>query len=159
MKYLVICTLILAGVLFAGCTGTKAPPVVTPSPTTVLVTTTAVATATPQPVFTLGSRYLEDPGGYQLLTDKDTIVKEFRVDSTSWGIYFKVLPLNDNLEYCWFVVDVTNVDRNTTESFGYGRERSFELEQWIPMYKEGPYKLTMKGNNVKVWLTAAKRNP
>jgi hypothetical protein len=158
MKYLVICLLILAGILIAGCTGTPAP-VATPAPTTIVETMTVVETATPRPVFTLGDHYLADPGGYQLLTDKDTIVKEFRVDSTSWGIYFKVLPLNDNLQYCWFVVDVTNVDKNTTESFGYGRDRSFELEQWIPMYKEGPYKFTMKGNNVKVWLTAAKRMP
>ena len=159
MNYLVFCSLILAGVLLAGCTSTQAPPPALTAQTTVPVTMTVVATANPQPVFTLGSHYLEDPGGYQLLTDKDTIVKEFRVDSPSWGIYFKVLPLNDNPQYCWFVLDVTDVDRNTTESYGYGREHSFELEQWLPMYKEGPYRLTMKGNNVKVWLTAAKRLP
>jgi hypothetical protein len=158
MKFPVICMLVLAGVLIAGCTTTPAPTAVTPEPTTVPATP-VVQTTSSQPVFTLGSHYLEDPGGYLLLTDNDTIVKEFRVDSTSWGIYFKVLPLNDNLQYCWFEVDVTNVDMGTTERFGYGRERSLELEQWIPMYREGPYRLTMRGNNVKVWLTAAKRNP
>jgi hypothetical protein len=159
MKYLVICTLVLAGILFAGCTGTQVPLPYTPAPTTVPVTTTAVTTEIPRLVFTLGSRYLEDPGGYRLLTENDTVIKEFRVDNSSWGIYFRVQPLNDDLRYCWFVVDVTNIDMNTTESFGYGRDHPFESEQWIPMYKEGPYKLTMKGNNVKVWLTAAKRMP
>jgi hypothetical protein len=159
MKYLVICMLILTGILFAGCTGTQAPQLSTPAQTKVPVTITAVTTETPRLVFTLGSRYLEDPGGYRLLTENDTVIKEFRVDSPSWGVYFKVQPLNDDLQYCWFVVDVTNVDMNTSESFGYGRDHSFESEQWIPMYKEGPYKLTMKGNNVKVWLTAAKRMP
>jgi hypothetical protein len=116
-------------------------------------------TTASQPVFTLGSHYLEEPGGYQLLTDNDMIVKEFRVDSSSWGIYFKVLPLATNVESCWFRVNVTNADMGTTESYGFGREYSPEKEQWIPMYKEGPFKLTMTGNNVKVWLTAAKRNP
>lgn len=160
MKYFGMCTLILAGVLIAGCTGTPGLPPATPSPTTIPVTTTVAVTATPpMPVFTLGSHYLSDPGGYRLLTENDTVIKEFRVDSPSWGIWFKVQPLSDDLQYCWFVVDVTNVDMNTTDSFGYGQDRSPELEQWIPMYKEGPYKLTMKGNNVKVWLTAAKRVP
>ncbi|MGB9176832.1 MAG: hypothetical protein WCB46_08885 [Methanoregula sp.] len=159
MKFLVICMLIIAGILFAGCTGTQVQPLSTPAPTKVPVTTTAVTTETPRLVFTLGSRYLEDPGGYRLLTENDTVIKEFRVDSPSWGVYFKVQPLSDDLQYCWFVVDVTNVDMNTTESFGYGRDHLFESEQWIPMYEEGPYKLTMKGNNVKVWLTAAKRMP
>jgi len=159
MKFPVICMLVLAGgPRSRGGTSTPAPTAVTPEPTTVPATP-VVQTTSSQPVFTLGSHYLEDPGGYLLLTDNDTIVKEFRVDSTSWGIYFKVLPLNDNLQYCWFEVDVTNVDMGTTERFGYGRERSLELEQWIPMYREGPYRLTMRGNNVKVWLTAAKRNP
>jgi hypothetical protein len=159
MKYLVICTLILAGALFAGCVDTQEPPAATTTPTTLPVVTTVNATANPQPVFTLGSRYLEDPGGYLLLTGNDTMVKEFRVDSTSWGIFFRVLPLHDNLQYCWFVLDVTDIDRNNTESFGYGREYPSDLEQWIPMYKEGPYRLTMNGNNVKVWVTAAKRIP
>jgi hypothetical protein len=77
------------------------------------------------------------------------------------GILFKVLPLNDNLEYCWFTMDVINVDTNqpAIDSVGYGRSTSFEKERWIPMYKQGPYKLVLKGNNVKVWVTAAKRNP
>ncbi len=158
MKYLVIVTLIVACALFAGCVD-NSPPAATATPTTLPVTITVTSTTSPQPVFTLGSRYLDDPGGYQLLTDNDTVVKEFRVDSTSWGIYFRVLRLTDNPEDCWFVLDVTDVDRNVTENFGYGQGQSLNLEQWIPMYKEGPYRLTMNGNNVKVWLIAAKRIP
>jgi hypothetical protein len=157
MKYLAVCTLILACVLYAGCTGTQAP-AATPAPTTVPATTTA-ATPTPQPSFSLGDHYLEDPGGYQLLTEKDTVVKEFRVDSDSWGIYFKIRPLNDNLQYCWFTMDVTNMDTGRKETFGYGRDQSYETERWIPMYKQGPYRLTLTGNNVKAYVTAAKRNP
>lgn len=159
MKYVFVCMLILAAVLSAGCTGTQAPPVTTPVPTTIVATTTAVVNDTPRPVFTLGSRYLEDPGGYRLLTKNDTVIKEFRVDNPAWGIYFKVQPLNDDPQSCWFVVDVTNVDTGSTESYGYGRDHPASLEQWVPMYKEGPYKLTMMGNNVKIWLTAAKRMP
>ena len=160
MKYGFICMLILWGVLFAGCTVMQAPPVATPVPTTIVVTTTAVINETPRPVFTLGSRYLEDPGGYTLLTKNDTVTKEFRVDSPSWGIYFRVTALNDrDPQSVWFVVNVTNVDTNFTESYGYGRDHPADKEQWIPMYKEGPYKLTLTGNNVKIWLTAAKRMP
>lgn len=159
MKYLVICMLILAGVLFSGCTGTQTPPSPTTGPTTVPVIPPVTAADTPRPVFTFGAHYLEDPGGYRLLTKNDTVVKEFRVDSPSWGIYFKVQPLNDDLQTCWFIVDVTNIDTGYTESYGYGREQPTSLEQWVPMYKAGPYKLTLYGNNVKVWLTAAKRLP
>jgi len=160
MKYVFISMLLLAGILFTGCTGTQAPPVTTPVPATTAVTTTAAVNETPRPVFTLGSRYLEDPGGYTLLTKNDTVIKEFRVDSPSWGIYFRVQPLNDiDPQSCWFVVNVTNVDTNFTESYGYGRDHPADREQWIPMYKEGPYKLTIVGNNVKIWLTAAKRMP
>jgi hypothetical protein len=162
MKYLIFCTLILAGVIIAGCSTTQVPPAtptpVPSTPTVAPVTTTAVTPAS-HPSFSLGDRYLEDPGGYQLLTEKDTVVKEFRVDSTAWGIYFKIIPLNDNLQYCWFTVDMTNMNTNQTETFGYGRNLSHELEQWVPMYKDGPYRFTITGNNVKVYLTAAKRLP
>jgi hypothetical protein len=159
MMYLGICTLILAGILFAGCTGTRVHQLSTAAPPQVPATITAVTTRAPRLVFTPGSRYPEDPGGYRLLNKNDSGIKESRVDSPSWGVYGKVQPLTDDLQDCWFVVDITNVDINTSESFGYGRDYSFESEQWIPMYKEGPYKLTMKGNNVKVWVTAAKRMP
>ena len=157
MKYFVIFALILAGVLLAGCTSTPAP-VVTPAPTTVPVTT-VVATATPQPSFALGDSYLDKPGGYTFNSEKDVVEESFRVDSQSWGIDYKIKPLNDDLQYCWFVMNVTNMDNGQTETFGYGRQYSIELEQIVPMYKEGPYKITMAGQGVKVWVKAAKRIP
>ena len=164
MKYCVLIAfvLVIAGVMIAGCTQSQGTAVTTtPAAAAAATTPAAAATAMPQPSFALGDHYLEDPGGYQILTDKDKVLKEFRVDSDSWGIYFKVQPLNDNLEYCWFTMDVINVNTNqsATDTVGYGRSHSFEKEQWIPMYKQGPYRLIMKGNNVKVWVTAAKRNP
>jgi len=36
---------------------------------------------------------------------------------------------------------------------------SYEKHQQFPMYVTGPYKIEMKGNRVKVDITAAKRNP
>ena len=157
MKYLALCMLILACILLAGCTGTKAP-VTTPVPTTVPVTTLP-ATATLQPVFSLGDAYLDKPGGYTFNSEKDVVDESFRVDSKSWGIDYKIQPLNDNLQYCWFVMNVTNIDTGRTETFGYGREYSVELEQMVPMYQDGYYKITMQGQGVKVWVKAAKRNP
>lgn len=158
MKYLVLCFLILAGILIAGCIGIQAPPGVTPVPTTAKVTT-GVTTVQPQPVFSLGSAYLDKPGGYTFSSENDVIVEEFRVDSPSWGINYKIQPLNDDLQYCWFVMNVTNMNSGQTDTFGYGREYSIDLERTIPMYNEGPYTITMKGNRVKVWVKAAKRNP
>jgi hypothetical protein len=156
MKYLVICLLILAGVLFAGCTSTQAPPPATPAPTAAPVTTT-VATASPQPSFSLGDHYLQK--SYTFQGESEPLIEEFRVDNPSWGIAFDILPLNDNLQYCWFELTVTNVDTGHNDTFGYGRDKSFELHQKFPMYTTGPYKLSMKGDHVKVDLTAAKRNP
>ncbi|MDO9326079.1 MAG: hypothetical protein Q7T80_14105 [Methanoregula sp.] len=161
LRVLILLALLIAGVMVAGCTQSPAVPVAVPTPTAAVAAPAVTATSVQQPSFTLGQAYLNDPGGYQLLTEKDTVVKEFRVDSDTWGVYFKILPLNENLEYCWFTMDVIDVNTNKSaiDSTGYGRSHSLEKEQWIPMYKQGPYKLIMKGNNVKVWVTAGKRNP
>lgn len=156
MKYLAICLLILAGVLLAGCTGTQAPPATTPVPATVPVTTTVPPT-TPAPSFSLGDHYLQK--SYALQSESDVRTEEFRVDNPSWAVAFDILPLNDNLQYCWFEMTVTNMDTGHTDTFGYGRDNSFELHQKYPMYTTGPYKIEMKGNRVKVDVTAAKRNP
>jgi hypothetical protein len=160
MKYsiVVIFTLILAGVLIAGCTSPTASPV-TATPTPTILITTALPTATAQPVFSLGYAYLDKPGGYTFNSENDVIVENFRVDSQSWGIDYKIQPLNDDLQYCWFEMNVTNLNSEQTETFGYGRQYSIELERTIPMYKEGPYQITMKGNRVKAWVKAAVRNP
>jgi hypothetical protein len=155
MKYLVICTLILAGVLIAGCTSTQAPPPTVP-PTTVPAAT-VVATPTPQPSFSMGDHYLQK--SYSLQNESDVRTEEFRVDNPSWGIGFTVLPLNENLQYCWFELKVTNMDTGHSDTFGYGRSYSYEKYQQYPMYTTGPYMFEIKGNRVKVDLTAAKRNP
>jgi hypothetical protein len=156
MKYAAICILVIAGVLLAGCTGTQAPPAPTPAPTTVPeVTTRPAPTSTPS--FTLGDHYLQK--SYSLQSETDVRTEEFRVDNPSWGIGFKVLPLSDDLQSCWFEMTVTNTDTNRNETFGYGRDNSYELYQQFPMYTTGPYKLTIRGNRVKVDVTAAKRNP
>ncbi len=159
MKYIGIWLLILGAIMLAGCTVTPAPPQPTPVPTATSAVPTPTTVATTRPAFTMGGHYLDDPGGYRLLNANDTVVKEFRVDSPSWGIYFKVQPLTDNLQSCWFIVNVSNIDTGARESYGFGGSYPADTEQWIPMYKEGPYQLTMAGTNVKVWLTAAKRLP
>jgi hypothetical protein len=155
MKYRVICMLILVGVLTAGCTSMQAPPA-TPAPTAAPVVTT-VATTIPQPSFVMGDQYLQK--SYSFQSENDNITEKFRVDNPSWGIGFDVLPLNDNLQYCWFELTVTNMDTGHSEIFGYGRDYSFELHQKYPMYTTGLYKMEMKGNRVKVDVTAAKRKP
>ena len=159
MKYLVICSLVLAGVLIAGCTSTQAPPGPLPAPTAAPVTT-AVTTASPQPFSRWGLITWINPWDIRFSSENDVIVEEFRVDSPSWGINYKIQPLNDDLQYCWFVMNVTNMNYRTD---GYIRVRKGHTPlnsiRQFPMYNEGPYTITMKGNRVKVWLKAAKRNP
>jgi hypothetical protein len=96
---------------------------------------------------------------YSLQSETDVRTEEFRVDNPSWGIGFDVLPLSDDLQSCWFELTVTNMDTMRNETFGYGRDKSFELHQQYPMYTTGPYKISIKGQRVKVDVTAAKRNP
>ena len=146
--------LVFAGIFFAGCTSTPASPA-TPVQTIAPVTTTLPTTS--QPSFTLGDHYLQK--SYSLQSESDVRTEEFRVDNPSWGIAIDVLPLNDNLQYCWFELNVTNMDTGHSDIFGYGRDKSFELHQRFPMYMTGPYRFEMKGNRVKVDVTAAKRKP
>lgn len=156
MKYLIICILVIAGVLLAGCTSTPAP-VATPAPTAAPETTTLPLTTSP-PAFTLGDHYLQK--SYSSLNgETDVRYEEFRVDNPSWGIGFDVLPLSDDMQSCWFELTVTNMDTMRNETFGYGRDKSFELHQQYPMYTTGPYRIAIKGQRVKVDVTAAKRNP
>lgn len=157
MKYLVICTLILAGVLIAGCTSPQVPPA-PPAPTATPVAVTTVTTAIPQPSFEMGDQYLDIK--YNFNSPTDIYTEQFIVDSPSWGIKIEVSPKSDNLESCWFTLNVTDVNTNqTVETFGYGRNYSYENVQLKPMYKRGQYKFEMKGNLVTVQVTAAKRNP
>src|SRR5271169_4370447 len=150
---------LIAGVIIAGCTGTQEPsasPAANPTvPSTAVATT--VATIVQQPSFTLGDSYLQKP--YTFSSEKDDFIEQFIVADPSWGIDFKVTPLNDDPQYCWFTMDVTNVNTNQVDHYGYGRTFSFEKEQMFPMYTTGSYKIEMKGNRVKVDVTVAKRNP
>jgi len=152
---LVALVLIIAGVAIAGCTQNQAP-AVTPTPVPA-GTAAAATTVVPQPSFSLGDHYLQK--SYSFQSETDLYTEQFRVDNPSWGIDFNVLPLNDNLQYCWFQIKVTNIDNGQTDTYGYGRSYSYETHQQIPMYTTGPYKIEMTGNRVKVDVTAAKRNP
>ena len=76
-----------------------------------------------------------------------------------WSIGFTVVPLNENLQYRWFAMTVTNRETGQSETYGYGRENGFLLAQQVPMYTMGSYRIVMKGNRVKVDLDVAKRNP
>jgi hypothetical protein len=161
MKYsaLIALVLVIAGVMIAGCTqspGTAATPT---SASSAVVTTAsgAAVTSAPQPSFSLGDHYLQR--SYSFQSEKDLVSEQFRVDNPSWGIDINVLPLNDDLQYCWFEMTVTNMDTGQKDTYGYGRSYSYEKHQQFPMYVTGPYKVDMKGNRVKVDFTAAKRNP
>jgi len=154
-RVLVILALVMAGVMVAGCMQSPAAPAATPAPAT--VATPVITTAAVQPSFAMGDHYLQK--SYSFQSEKDLVEEQFRVDSPAWGISFDILPLNDNLQYCWFEMKVTNRDSGIADTYGYGRENGFELRHRIPMYTTGPYKLEMKGNRVKVDVTAAKRMP
>jgi hypothetical protein len=155
-RVFVILALVIAGMMVAGCTQSPAAPGVPPVPTT--GSPSAVApTVESRPSFTLGDHYLQK--SYSFQSEKDVVEEQFRVDNPAWGISFDILPLNDNTQYCWFEMKVTNMDTGQTETYGYGRDNGYELNHLIPMYTTGPYKLEMKGNRVKVDVTAAKRNP
>jgi hypothetical protein len=161
MKSLVLAALalVIAGVMIAGCT--QSPATVTPSATTVPAASAPAATTTvgqsSSASFTLGDHYLQK--SYSFQSETDTKSEQFRVDNASWGIDIQVLPLNDDLQYCWFEMTVTNRDNGKKDTYGFGRTYPTELHQQIPMYVKGPYQIDMKGNRVKVDLTAAKRNP
>jgi hypothetical protein len=153
---LILCALVGAGILIAGCASTPPPqPVTTAVPTQ--VQPTATETPVQQPSFTLGDHYLQK--SYTFSSENDVVTEQFYVDNPSWGIDFNITPLNDNVNYCWFTIDVTNVNNGQVDNYGYGRTFSFDLDQKIPMYRTGPYKIEMKGNRVKVVVTAAKRYP
>jgi len=157
MKYreFVILALVIAVVIVAGCTQGPAVPIATPTSTA--VATPISPTVQARSSFTMGDHYIQK--SYSFQNEKDVVTEQFRVDNPAWGINFDVLPLNDDINYCWFEMKVTNVDNGQSQTYGYGRDNGFELKHQIPMYTTGPYKLEMKGNRVKVDVTAAKRNP
>jgi len=154
---LVFLVLVLVGVLIAGCTQSPLPVVSPPATPVTTVVTTPTAS---QPSFTLGDIYFNEPYGYIFNNQTDRIERSFIVDSPAWGIDLKVIPTNnESISNSWFVIDVINTNSKKSDSFGYGGNFSLTEKQLIPMYNQGPYKITMKGNQVKVWFTVAKRNP
>jgi hypothetical protein len=159
LKYrvFVILALFIAGVLVAGCTQGPAVPVVTPTSNAAAtsVGTPVATTVQAKPSFTLGDHYLQK--SYSFQSETDVVPEQFRVDNPAWGINFDVLPLNDDINYCWFEMKVTNIDNGQSETYGYGRDKGFTLKNQVPMYTTGPYKIEMKGNRVKVDVTAGKR--
>lgn len=148
--------LVVAGVMIAGCAQNQGT-ATTPASAVTAAAPAAAATAAPQPSFSLGDHYLQK--SYSFQSEKDRQSEQFRVDNPSWGIDITIIPLNDDPQYCWFEMTVTNMDNGQVDTYGYGRTYSYEKHQQFPMYVTGPYKIEMKGNRVKVDVTAAKRNP
>ena len=157
---LLLLAVLAAAAVIAGCTSAPVvKPAETPAaPVTTVTTATPEPTPLPQPSFSLGDAYLQRQ--YTFDSEEDVVVEQFVVDNPSWGIDFTIKrTLNDNLNYCWFTMDVSDVNSEQVNHYGFGREFSTDLQQKIPMYKSGPYKITMKGNRVVVVVTAAKRLP
>jgi hypothetical protein len=150
-----ICCLSVALVLVAGCTGTQPP--ATPAPTT--VPATSIPTATPTASFTLGDSYLSHPTPYSFTSENDVYLEQFRAMNEPWGIEFTVNPTNEDPQYTWFEMKVTQMDTGKTDTFGYGRTFPLEKHQLIPMYNGGPYNVEMRGNRVSVTVNIAKRKP
>ena len=154
----IILSLIIAGVMIAGCTQNPAPAAtLVPTPPSIPAITPAAMVPVFRPSFSLGDHYLQK--SYSFQSEKDLVVEQVRVDNPSWGIGFDVLPLNDDLQYCWFEMKVTNMDTQQSDTWGFGRDKGFKKNQLYPMYTTGPYKIEMKGNRVKVDVNVAKRNP
>jgi hypothetical protein len=148
-----ILSLVIAGAFVAGCIGNQNA--AAPAPAPVLTTSSPVPIQTIY--FTMGDHYLQK--SYSFQSEKDIQTEQIRVDNPSWGIEFTVTPLNENLQYCWFEMNVTNMDTGQTDTYGYGRENGFELNQRYAMHTTGPYTIEMKGNRVKMNVNIAKRNP
>ena len=124
---LLLLAVLAAAAVIAGCTSAPAAlPTGTPVPATTSISTPEL-TPVPQPSFSLGPAYLNDPHGYTFLSENDVVTKQFIVDDPSWGIEFKVHTLNYNLNYCWFTMDVTDINTDQTAHYGYGREFAYDL--------------------------------
>jgi hypothetical protein len=158
MKYgvLSLFLLVLAAAFFAGCTQTAAPtatPVPTAAPTQTAVTTASL------PAFTLGDSFFAKKYSWQ--DGAEVYTEQFMVpEGQPWGVKYDITPLNDDPQKCWYEVTVSDVNNPShTQSFGYNRgSYSNEKSQIHPVYGHGSFKIEMKGNYVKVDMTAAKRN-
>jgi len=143
--------LMVIEVLATGCTGSQNPPASPPASVPVSPPPLPTQTAS----FTMGDHYLQK--SYSFQGENDVRTEQFWVSNPPWGIQFTVLPLNENIQYCWFEMKVTNMDTGHEDTYGYGRDKGFELTQLYPMYISGPYTVVMKGNRVKVDVDVAQR--
>jgi len=157
IRIFVMFVIIVTVLMSAGCT--QGPGFATPGPTPAQTTAATPVTtiSTPQPSFSLGDHYLKK--SYSFQSEKDVYREDVRVDNTSWGIAFDVLPLTGNITDSWFTLKVINMNTGRTETYGYGRTFGYELHHLIPMYTPGPYRIEMSGYLTKVDVVLAKRNP
>jgi hypothetical protein len=157
IRIFVMFVIFITVLMSAGCT--QGPGFATPGPTPEQTTAaTAVPTiSAPKPSFSLGDHYLKK--SYSFQSEKDVYREDVRVDNTSWGIAFDVLPLTGNITDSWFTLKVINMNTGQTETYGYGRTFGSELHHLIPMYTPGPYRIEMSGYLTKVDVVLAKRNP
>jgi hypothetical protein len=152
---LAVC-LMITGMLAAGCVSNQNQSTPVPTLPTLVVPTT-VLTTQPPPSFTLGAKYLEKK--YSFTSEKDISTEKFRVSNEPWGIEFTVNPLNEDPQYTWFEMKVTQMDTMQSTTYGYGRTYGYEKHQQYPMYNSGPYEVEMRGNRVSVTVNIGKRNP
>lgn len=153
--------LLLAAAIIAGCTGTGgqtpqslSAPATTPESTT---TATLPADVSVTPTFALGDHYVQK--SYSFHTSNDQYTEQVRIDNSSWAVAYKVTPLSDNINASWFMVTITNVDTQKSQTFGYGRTYAYDAYQQYPMYGPGAYEVSLSGNLTKVDLDIAKRLP
>ncbi|OPY37397.1 MAG: hypothetical protein A4E35_01313 [Methanoregula sp. PtaU1.Bin051] len=147
--------MILITVLLAGCTGTQTA---TPPVQTTAAGSPTVA-ATPAESFELGASYLSHPTPYSFTSEKDLYTEQFRATNEPWGVEFTVNPTNEDPQYTWFKIKLTQMDTGKTDTFGYGREFAYDKYQLHRMYASGPYKVEMTGNRVSVRVDIAKIKP
>ena len=157
IRVIIIFALVVAGILIAGCTSTQAPPPATTLATT-QTTVTPSSTGTTAPPFALKDYYLQ--GKYSFQSESEVRTEHIRVpNGQPWGIEFQVKTLNDDAQYCWFEMKVTNVDTGITDVYGYGRTNGYTNDQYIPRYNGGQYTIEMQGNLVMVNMNIGNRIP
>lgn len=158
MKYRVLSLIMLvfAVAIIAGCTQSTAPAVPPAQPT---AQPQQAVTAAPQTTFTLGDHFFDKKYSWQ--DGNDVYTEQFIVpQGQPWGVKYDITPLNDDPQKCWYEVTISNVDNPSQKyTFGYARSYPSDKSQLHAVYGYGSYKVEMKGNYVKVDMTAAKRNP
>ena len=152
-----ILALVIAGIVVAGCTSPPAPlPATTAPPTQAPPPATTVNVT--GPLFTLKDFYIQ--GKYSFQNETDVRTEQIRVpNGQPWGIEFHVKTLSDDPQYCWFNMNVTNIDTGNSDTYGYGRTNGNTNDQYIPRYNGGVYKIEMTGNLVSINLNIGDRTP